>query len=119
MKKTWLYVVGAAGLAACASAPVPTQQLVDSRADTRAAEEVGAKQNPQAALHLQLAYEGIDKANKLIANGDNERARYVLLRADADAQLALAESKEVNTRNSAMQAQQKLQELKSQNGAAQ
>jgi hypothetical protein len=113
MKKTWLYVASAAGLTACASAPIPTQQLVDSRADTRAAEELGAKQSPQAALHLQLAYENIDRANKLIAAGDNERAHFVLLRADADAQLALAMSKEANTRGGAQRAVEKLQEMKS------
>jgi hypothetical protein len=78
----------------CASAPAPTEQLASAEASMRAAREVGAQQVPKAELHLRLAQEQVDKAKKLAADGDNERAGMVLSRAHADAELALALTRE-------------------------
>ena len=50
----------------CAGAEVPAQKVTDSRAAIRAAEEVGAKQHPQAALHLELARDQVALAQNLI-----------------------------------------------------
>jgi len=60
----------------------------------RAARELGAQQVPKAELHLRLAQEQVEKAKKLAADGDNERANLVLSRAHADAELALALTRE-------------------------
>jgi Domain of unknown function (DUF4398) len=60
----------------------------------RAAQEVGAQQVPKADLHLRLAQEQVEKARKLAADGDNERASMLLSRAHADAELALALTRE-------------------------
>jgi Domain of unknown function (DUF4398) len=76
--------------AGCASAPVPSDRVAASEASIRAAEEVGAQRVPAAALHLQLAREQADAARELIRQHQNERARYMLLRAEADAELALS-----------------------------
>ena len=46
----------------CASAPLKTEA---STSGIRAAEEVGAKDVPQAKLHLELAKESLDRATKL------------------------------------------------------
>jgi hypothetical protein len=79
---------------ACGSAPQPTERLATAQAAVRAAKEVGAKDVPQAQLHAQLAEEQVAQAQKMIENGDNERAEMVLRRATADAELAVALSRE-------------------------
>jgi hypothetical protein len=56
----------------------------------RAAQEVGAKSVPKAELHLKLAEEQVALAHKLVDNGEEERAAQILTRAKADAELAIA-----------------------------
>jgi len=74
----------------CGGAAVPTEKLTAAEASMRAAKEVGAGSVPQAELHLKLAEEQVQLARKLSADGENERAAQLLLRAKADAELALA-----------------------------
>jgi len=70
--------------------------MSDAEAASRSAREVGADSQPAAKLQVKLADEQIAEAKTLIANGDNDRASYVLLRARADAELALALAREQN-----------------------
>ena len=100
-------------ITACGGYAVPTERMVSSEAALRGAQEVGAQNVPQAALHLRLAEEQITKAKALINDGDNERADYVLLRAKADAELALALAKEANAKADAQRA---LDQVKSMQG---
>jgi hypothetical protein len=79
---------------ACASSPVPTEQLASTEASVRAAHELGAERVPRAQLHLKLAQEQMQQARKLADDGDTERATVVLARARADAELALMLSRE-------------------------
>ena len=79
-------VVATAIVAGCASAPLRTEA---STSGIRAAEEVGAAKVPQASLHLQLAKEELELARGLAAKGEKARAASMLLRAEADAELAL------------------------------
>ncbi len=95
----WLAAIALA--TGCASYPVPVQRLADAEGTSRAAQQNGAEAIPQAQLHLRLAREGIASAQALIANGENRRADYVLIRAQTDAELALAESKEQIARSEA------------------
>lgn len=74
--------------------PEPKQPLADAESAARSAREVGADARPDAKLYVHLADEQIVHAKALIADGDNDRARYVLLRARADAELALALARE-------------------------
>ena len=60
-----------------------------STSEIRAAEEAGAANVPQASLHLQLAKEELELARGLAAKGEKARAASMLLRAEADAELAL------------------------------
>lgn len=98
-------------VSACASSPpMRTEQ---STSGIRAAEEVGAAKVPQAALHLQLAKEELERARKLAADGDREQGASMLLRAQADAELALALSRENTERaeaNAAVTSVRKLQQ---------
>jgi hypothetical protein len=95
MYKSIIFLLAAAPMAlGCASFPAPTQRMADAESAMRSAREVGADNQPAAKLHVKLADEQIVSARALIANGDNERADYVLVRARADAELALAIARE-------------------------
>jgi hypothetical protein len=82
-------------IAACGgSLPPPTQHLADAKAAERSAVELGANDEPAAKLSLKLAQEQITQAEKEMADGANERADSLLVRAKADAELAIAQSRE-------------------------
>ena len=104
----------AAVTAACGRGGIPAEQLASARSAARAAEEVGAKQQPQSALHLKLAQDQIAEAERLIEDGENERAKLVLHQARSDAELALALTRELRERRAAEQALMKVESLKSQ-----
>lgn len=89
MKRAILTLAGLCA-AGCAQHPAPTEQVASSLAAVRGAEEVGGENVPQAALHMQLAREQIEKAKELMENDENQRAEDKALRAGADAELALA-----------------------------
>jgi hypothetical protein len=88
-----LAIVGVMGMSGCTSSPVPNGKVASSEAAIRAAQETGSRDVPQAALHLKLAEEQLEQAKKLIRNDENERAGYVLARAESDAELAVALSR--------------------------
>lgn len=79
-----LFVAVAAG---CSSSPALRTE--SSTSAIRAAEEVGASEVPRASLHLQLAKEELDRARTLSDNGKKDEAASQLLRAEADAELAV------------------------------
>jgi Spy/CpxP family protein refolding chaperone len=92
----------------CAGTPKPTDQLVRTEAALRAVEEVGVNNVPQAQLHQTLAREQVEKARKLMEEDENERARSALERAKADAELALALTREQQARTAAENAEASL-----------
>lgn len=91
MKKMRLWAA-AAGLCmlGCAHHPAPTDQVASSLAALRAAEEAGAKEIPEAALHMKLAEEQLKQANTLMEEDRNARAQDKAVRARNDAELALS-----------------------------
>ena len=91
---TVLLLIAAPLFGACASFPAPTQRLADAQSAERSAREVGANDAPAAQLSLKLAQDQIGQAQKAIANGDNERADSLLIRAKMDGELALAQARE-------------------------
>ena len=101
-----LWVVAGAG---CAGAQLQTDA---STSAIRAAEEVGAKDVPRAALHLQLAKESLNKATSLSEQGDEERAQSLLTRAQADAELAVALSREDSEKQQANKALERVRQLR-------
>jgi hypothetical protein len=112
MKKPTLMLVAVAALAGgCASYPAPTEHFATSTASTRAAQEIGAQANPQASLAARLAQDENNQARQLMSDGDNERADYMTMRANADAQLAIAIVREQQARAQANQALARLQEV--------
>ncbi len=103
--------VGAAAVG-CGGAPVPNAQVTSSAAAVRAAQELGAKNEPQAALYLHLAQEKREKALALINEGENLEARRLLERAEADAEVAVALAIAQDTREQALKAQQEVQRMR-------
>jgi len=88
-------LVGACG----ASMPPPAQRMADAQSAERSARELGASDEPAAQLSLRLAQEQIARAQKAMGNGDNERADALLIRAKADAELAVAQARERGAKN--------------------
>ncbi len=86
------FVWGACG----ASFPPPTQRMADAESAQRSAREVGANNEPSAQLSLKLADEQIAQARTAMKDGENERADSLLIRAKADAELAIAKAREKN-----------------------
>lgn len=104
IRSTWIGL-GAIALVACGGTlPEPKEGMTQAEAAVRSAAEVGAEKNPQATLHLKYAKDQVDEAKKLVADGDNGRAEYVLMRARADAELALMLAKANNQKLEAQRA---------------
>ena len=90
MHKSIATVIAFVALGCAGSYPVPSQDLANAQSATRSAAEIGADTQPKAQLHLSLARDQIAQANAAIKDGDNERASSLLVRARADAELAIA-----------------------------
>ena len=86
----------------------------ETSAAIRGAQEAGADNAPQAALHLELANEQFAEAQAL-AEDDPETANMLLDRAHADAELAVALAHSHEMQEEASQAQLRIQELRQQN----
>jgi hypothetical protein len=97
---------------ACGGGPPPNDQVAATQGAIRAAEEAGADQNPRASLYLKLAKEEIDKARVLIDNGDNDRAKRMLGRAEADAELARSVARGKKLEDEAQEALEQVDKLK-------
>jgi hypothetical protein len=82
----------------------PAQHLADATGSVGAARGSGAAEDPQAQLHLKLAQDQLEQARGLMKDGKDERASYVLLRAKADADLAVALSREKAAKSAAQKA---------------
>lgn len=99
MKKTILrMLLAGAALAGAAwgcgtAAGVPAQRMADAESADRSARELGAANKSTAQLNLRLAEEQIEQAKRAVKDGDNERANLLLIRARADAELALARAR--------------------------
>lgn len=93
MKKTLLGVIALCAVG-CASYPAPNEQVASSLASVRGAQEAGAMDVPEAALHVKLAEEQIEQAQALMKDDDNQRAEDLAARAFQDAELALAMARE-------------------------
>src|SRR4029077_18978436 len=89
-------LIAAMAMGCGASFPTPTQRMADAEAAERSARELGADSVPAAKVQVKLADEQIAQAKVLVSNGENKRADYVLIRARADAELALSLAREQN-----------------------
>lgn len=95
----------------CGSSAVPLDRLTDAKATVRAAQEAGAQDTPQAALHLKMANDELASAQKAIDDNDGDRARLLLNQAQADADLALSLARGTTEKQQAQEAQAKIDGL--------
>ena len=103
-----LFVAIAAG---CAGSPALRTE--SSTSAIRAAEEVGASEVPRASFHLQLAREELAHAQDLGERGKKDEAASYLMRAEADAELAILVSREEAEKLEAAQAMERVRQLRS------
>ena len=107
-----LSAAAALALAACGgSFPPPNERLAKAEAAVRGAQEVHAPETPQAALHLKLATEEIEKAKAFMKDGQNKKADFQLQRAEADAELANVLAKETKEKKDAEAALEQVKNL--------
>jgi hypothetical protein len=93
----------------------PALHTESSTSAIRAAEEVGASEVPRASFHLQLAKEELDLARSLSDRGKTDEAASQLLRAEADAELAVLLSREQSEKSEAVQAMDRVRQLQNDN----
>lgn len=97
-------VLVATVLSGCAEGlPPPNDQWAAAKEDLGRAESGGARDVPDAKLHLQLAQEDLQQAKKLMGV-DNKRATSVTEAARAEAQLALSLARAASAKDAARQA---------------
>lgn len=106
--------LGAVFIAGCGSSALPLDKLTDAKSTVRAAQEAGAKDTPQAQLHLKMATDELASAQKAIDDNDSDRARLLLNQAQADADLSLALARGSADKKSAQDAQAKVVDLSKQ-----
>src|SRR5687767_7005650 len=115
MRALLLPLLGATALAGCATTwQKPIEQLTDARAAIRAVEEMDADQVPSAAAVLQVARQEADRATQLMELGQDRRAEYLLRRAEAGAELAMALAREAPVRADAARAAEQVNQLETQ-----
>ncbi len=90
----------------CGGGALPAANLAKTQAAIRSANEVGAKRTPKAALHLKYAQDQYRQAQKLAKSGKQQQAEMLLLRAEVDAELALALAREAAANKSAREAEE-------------
>ncbi len=98
---------------ACGGSAMSQQRLVETKSAVEAARQVQADhESPEAALHIQLAEEQIERAQALAKQGDGEEANLVLLRAQSDAELAIQLARTLEQQAEARTAWEKVEELR-------
>jgi hypothetical protein len=105
-----LLIAGA--LVACGGAQLNQTRVTEVQSSMRAAEEVGANDQPKASLHLQLARDEMTAAKRLADDGEEEDAALLLNRAQADAELALQLARTEQEQQKARESWAKIQEMK-------
>lgn len=96
---------------ACGGAQLNQTKVAEVQSSVRAAEAVGANDQPRAALHLQLARDEMAEARRRADDGDEDNAALLLERARIDAELAMQLAKTEHEQEKARQAWQKIQEM--------
>jgi hypothetical protein len=101
----------ALALAGCSSTHMMPANYAPAQAAIGAADAVGARNVPRAALHLKMARDAVARAQVLARDGDEHEAQLTLERARTDAELALMVTREANARREATSAKREVESL--------
>jgi len=96
--------------AGCAKKELTTDSTTTAQ---RSAETAGAQDVPQAALALQLSKENLARAQELYDDGDEDEAKSMLMRAEADAELAAVLAKAEDEKTMATTAMEEVRKVQS------
>ena len=95
----------------CGGSSLSVDTVAQPQAEIRAAEEAGAAQVPQAALHLKMAKDQLQQGDSLARKGDDDRASRAYARSKADAELSVLLARHAAIRAKAQQAVDKANAL--------
>lgn len=115
MKISIVIVLGATSIASagCLSGgPVPADKLARSQAAVRAAGEIGAERSAEASRYMQSAKMELAEGRKLVIEGEQERATALLLRAEADAELAMNVTREASAVSDAAKVKEEVRAMR-------
>ena len=90
-------------LGACASAPLPSDQMAVAEASVQRANT--SSTSDAAGAELQIAMAKLAGARQAVANKDYERARQLATEADVDAQVAEMHAQSTRSRKAAQESQ--------------
>jgi len=97
-------------LAACASGPVPLEQIAVAKASVQRAEQAGATE--LAPVELSTARDKLQRAEQAGANHQGQTATMLADQADVDAQLAEATAREHKSHQAEAELEASLQALR-------
>lgn len=104
-------VVGCGGASSHTEAQTAANATAEATAAIAAAETAATKDDPQASLHIKLARDQLQEAKQLMKQDEIEKARLVLERATADAELALMLARKSDAEQKAERARQQVESL--------
>ncbi|HBQ11502.1 MAG TPA: hypothetical protein DEF51_10145 [Myxococcales bacterium] len=97
----------------CGGAAPPHRAQAETMAAMRSAHDLGADAQPQASYHLELAEEQRSEAERAIERGQMLRAERLLRQAEADAELAIALTREASMEREAAEARDRIRQMRS------
>jgi hypothetical protein len=104
------FAVAFAALAACASGPVPLEQLAVAKESVQRAEQAGATE--LAPVELSTARDKLQRAEQAAQNHQGQVATRLADQANVDAQLAEATAREKKSHQAEMELEASLQALR-------
>ncbi len=102
-------------VAACGGTRTLPANYAPTQAAISAADAVGARNEPRAALHLKMARDQLVQAQALANDGEEEEAKLMLDRARTDAEVALMVTRQTAARAEAQRATREVEALSRQN----
>jgi hypothetical protein len=102
-------MAAAAGLAACATSPIPNEKIAVAKASIQHAEQAGAQQ--LAPVEMKTAQDKLQRAEAAAANHEAQPATVLAEQADIDAQVAEATAQQQRSHKAAVELNASLRDL--------
>ena len=112
MRMTSWILCALLGTACATTQPLNAQQVADTRASVRIAEQSGARDDAQAGSYYALARRQLQEADNAIALRDYDTASSWLRLSQANAELATSLARESRARAEAIEARRQADALK-------